>query len=119
MSMESDLTALLKTLCPRVVPDFAPAGTVAPWITYQAIGGQPLRFTEGSAASLRHTLLQVNVWAPTRAAALLLIRQMEDALCSVSTITARPASEATSTADEDMTPPLYGCTQDFDVWAAR
>lgn len=117
--MEASLTALLKTLVPSVFTDFAPAGTAAPWVTYQGIGGQALRYQDNSAAGIRHTMVQINVWAGSRAAALLLIRQVEEALCAASAFTARPASEPISTAENDMTPPLYGCMQDFDIWAPR
>lgn len=119
MSMESDLTALLKTLTPRVFPDFAPAGTVAPYITYQHIGGRPLRWLDGSAADKRHTLLQINVWTATRAASLLLIRQVEEAMCASAAFTARPAAEPTSEAEEGAMPPLYGSMQDFDIYSLR
>ena len=117
--METDLTALLKTLCPRVYPDVAPAGTAAPWITYQGIGGRPLRFIDNSPASIRHTMVQINVWTGSRGASLVLVRQIEEALCAASAFTASPAGEPIGTAEIDMVPPLYGCMQDFDIWAPR
>lgn len=117
MSMESDLTALLKTLCPRVYPDFAPAGTVAPWVTYQAIGGQALNYVDDTVPDARHTMLQVNVWSNTRAATLALMHQIEAALRASAAFNARPASEAVSDAEEDIA--MYGSRQDFDIWAAR
>lgn len=117
--MEADLTALLKTLCPQVYPDEAPAGAPVPRITYQGIGGRPMRYLDNSPASLRHTLVQINVWAGSRSAALLLVHQVEEALCTASAFTATPASEPISTAETDLMPPLYGCLQDFDIWAGR
>ena len=117
MTVESDLAALLQALCPRVSPDFAPAGTARPFITYQAIAGQALRFADNTAADKRHTLMQINVWAASRAAALLLVRQVEDAMCSATAFTARPAAEPSSDSDSDLS--LYGCLQDFDIWSAR
>lgn len=117
--MESDLTAVLKTLCPRVYPDFAPAGTQPPWVTYQAIGGRALRWLDGTAADKRHTLLQVNAYSNTRAATLALIRSIEDALRASTAINAQPAAEPYSTIDADLTPPLYGSHQDFDIYSQR
>ena len=52
--METDLTTLLLAICPRVFPDVAPLSTARPYITYQQIGGQSLRFVEGTAADKRH-----------------------------------------------------------------
>lgn len=121
MTMESDLTATLKTVAPRVFPDFAPSGTAAPWITYQHIGGQPLQFVDGSPADKRHTLVQINVWSATRLQALELVRQVEAAVCNLvaTPFTAQPMGEPISTFEDDVTPPLYGCMQDFSVISAR
>jgi len=121
MTMEADLTALLKALCPRVFPDFAPAGTPAPYITYQGIGGRPLRWLDGTAADKRQTLMQVNVWTASRLEALALIRQVEAAICDVGTapFMGQPESEPISNAEEDLTPPLYGCLQDFRIISTR
>lgn len=117
--MESDLTALLKTACANTFPDMAPAGTVVPWVTYQAIGGQPLRWLDNTPADKRHTLLQINVWTSSRSATLALVRQIEELLCAATVFTAMPASEPISTAESDLVPPLYGSMQDFDIWAPR
>lgn len=114
--MESDLTALLKTLCPRVFPDVAPTITQKPYVTYQQIGGVPLRYVDNTAADKRHHMMQINVWASTRKEANQLSRAIEDALCAATVFTARPMSEAVADAeDED----LRGNRQDFHIWATR
>lgn len=110
---------LLKAQCPSVFADFAKAGTAAPWVTYQHIGGQALRYVENTPAAQRHTLTQITVWHTSRSAALALIRQIEEALCASSAFTARPAGEPTSDAEPDLVPALYGSMQDFDIWSAR
>lgn len=115
--MEEALVVILKALCPRVFPDFAPLRTPKPYVTWQGIGGQTLRFTEGTAADKRNALIQVNVWAASRLQASNLARSIEDALCSTATLTARPVGEQTSTAEEDLG--LYGTIQTFDIWATR
>lgn len=117
MTMEADLTALLKTLCPRVYPDKAPTTTVRPYITYQAVGGRSLRWLDGSASDKRHTLMQINVWDSTRAGANALVRQIEDALCASAAFTAWPNGEPVWDDDDD--PDLYGCIQDFTIYSNR
>ena len=117
MTMEADLTTLLKTLCPRVHPDVAPTTTTLPYVTYQAIGGRSLRWLDRSASDKRHTLLQINVWAGTRAAANALMRQIEDAMCASTDFTAWPNAEPIS-AHEDA-PDVYGCIQDYTIYSER
>lgn len=117
MSMESDLSALLKSICARTYPDIAPAGTPAPYITWQAIGGESIRYGDGTAPDKRHTLVQVTVWAATRAEALMLIHQAEDAICTSPNWQAKPQAEAASTYEPDTQ--LYGSIQRFDLWADR
>ena len=118
MTMEADLAAVLKTCCPQTFPDFAPAGTTAPWVTYQGIGGRSLRWLNGEPSDKRHTLVQINVWHTSRLGALALIRQIEAALCDgAAPFAARPEAEPTSEAEEDI--PLYGCQQDFSIYSLR
>lgn len=117
MSMEADLVAMLKTICTRTFPDVAPEGTAVPYITWQGIGGQSLRYVEGSAADRRNTLMQINVWSATRLEALTMIRQIEDALCVTGVFTANPQGEPLSTMEPDTN--LYGCIQRFEIWSTR
>lgn len=117
MSMETDLTAVLKGVCPRTFPDVAPFNTQRPYVTYQGIGGKPLRYLDGTAADKRHTVVQINVWADSRASALDTIRAIEDALCASSAFTARPEAESISDYDEDSE--RYGSRQDFSIYALR
>ncbi len=117
MSMESDLVTVLQALCPRVYPDVAPQGAAVPYVTYQHIGGTPLRFVDGQPASLRHTMVQVNTWAATRAEALSLTRAIEEALCAATAFTARPDAEPL--ADVEGETDRRGCLQDFSIWSNR
>lgn len=117
MSLETDLVALLRTVCPRVSPDVATLNTPLPLITYQHIGGSPLRYLDGTASDQRHAIIQVNVWDKTRANCLGLIRQVEDVLSTADTINAQPDGEVFGQAAEDIK--LYGISQDFSIHAAR
>ena len=117
MTMESDLTTVLKTVCVRTYPDVAPSGAVLPYITYQHIGGTALRYVENTPTSIRHSRMQVNTWSATRAEALSLIRQVEEALCASATFTARPDSEPIGDIDDDTD--RRTCIQDFEIWSPR
>lgn len=119
--MESDLVAQLKTVCPRVFPDVAPSGTAAPYVTYQHIGGRPLRWLDGTAADKRHTMLQINVWSASRLQSLSLIRQVEGLICNVAAMPfmAQPDNEPTGLHEDDAAEPLYGCMQDFSIISTR
>jgi hypothetical protein len=117
MSMETDLVALLKTICPRVFPDIAPAGTLRPYVTWQGAGGPSWRYTDGTPADKRNTLMQVNVWSTTRIEANDIARQIEDALCASPVFAVAPEGEPLSTSEEDTA--LYGTIQRFTIVAAR
>ena len=117
MSMEVDLTSVLKGVCPRTFPDVAAFSTPRPYVTYQGIGGKTLRYLDGTPADKRHTVVQINVWADSRAVALETIRAIEDAVCASSAFTARPVAEPISDFDEDTN--RYGSRQDFSIYALR
>ncbi|MGV3679769.1 MAG: tail completion protein gp17 [Acidovorax sp.] len=117
MSTESDLVELLQTVCPRVYPDVAPAGATNPYIVWQGLGGNTLRFLDNTPASLRHGYLQIGVYSTTRAQSLALIRQAEDALCASGLFTAGPMGEPISTYEDDTK--LFGSIQRFSIWGAR
>ena len=117
MSLESDLNTLLKTICPRTFPDVAPSGTVAPFIAWQGLGGESLRFVDSTAPDKRNTYMQVSVYSTTRLEALSLIRAAETALCGSAAFVVRPQGEPMSTYEDDTT--LYGAIQRFSIWAVR
>lgn len=117
MSMETDLVALLKTVCARTYPDVAPAGTEPTYCVWQALGGESARFLDNTAADKRNTLMQISVWSKTRLDAITKIRAIEDLLCAATEFTARPQGEAASTYEADTQ--LYGSMQRFEIWATR
>lgn len=117
MSMESNLVTLLKTVCPRVYPDVAPAGPTLPFLTWQELGGAPVRFLDNTAADKRNTYTQVSVYSATRAESLSLIRAAEDAMCASLLFAATPMGEPITSYEEDTK--LYGAIQRFTIWAAR
>ena len=117
MSMESDLSTLLKSVCVRSFPDVAPENTVTPYVVWQQLGGESARLLNNAAADKRNSYLQVSVWSSTRQEALTMIRQIEDLMCASPSFTARPESESVSMYEQDTK--RYGSIQRFDVWATR
>lgn len=117
MSMESDLSALLKTICPRAFPVVAPLGTPAPFMAWQGFGGESLRFLDNTAPDKRNTYMQVSAYSTTKAEALALIRAVEDALCASPAFVCKPQGEPIDTYEEDTK--LYGVIQRHSIWAAR
>ena len=116
MSIETDLVVLLKAINTRTFPDVAPTGTVAPWITWQQIGGETVRYGDNTADS-RWPLIQISVWSKTRTEALAMIRQVEDAMCASGAFQATPQGDSVSTYEPATL--LYGSIQRFDVFGAR
>lgn len=115
--LEVKLTAALKQLCPRTFPDFAPADTQRPYVTYQQIGGEAPSFVDDTVPTLENAQVQVNVWANTRLEAKSLIKQIEAALTVEAGFQARPVSASAS--DFDAHVPVYCSRQDFSIWADR
>lgn len=117
--LEELLTAVLRTVCPRVSPDVAPLDTPRPYVTYQQIGGQSWRYIDLTPADNRHAIVQINVWADTRRDARNLIQAIEDALCSATSIVADPMSEPQSDSTELTDRTVYGSLQDYEIVAPR
>lgn len=117
MSLETDLVAVLRTLCPRVHPDVAPTTTELPYITYQQVGGERAHYVEGQQIAQVNAMVQINVWHATRLQANDLSRQVEAALLAASTLQAEPEG-ALIAAFDDATE-IRGAQQDFSIWGAR
>lgn len=117
MSMESDLSTLLKTICVSTFPDVAPSGTAAPFVAWQLLGGETLRALDNTAADKRNSYVQVSVYSTKRMESLELIRAAEDAMCASENFICRPMGEPLTTYEDDTR--LYGAMQRFSIWAAR
>lgn len=117
MTLEEKLVVLLKAICPRTFPDFAPTDTARPYVTWQQIGGDVVEFVDNAVPSQENALIQVNVWSDRRAEAKDLIKQIEVSLIGAAVFQARPSGAAASDADPDMA--RYCSRQDFTIWADR
>jgi hypothetical protein len=115
MTIEAELyQALLSLAGGRVFPDVAPENTPVPYITYQAVGGEPINFLSGEAPGKTNTRMQVNVWAATRLEASEIGAQVEDAVRAA--IDLQPDVLAGRVATYDETTQYRGTMQDFGLW---
>lgn len=120
MSVEADLVARLGPLVSgRIFPDVAKFSTPRPYITYQQVGGDAVAYLDDIVPTLQNGLVQINVWAGTRAEANGLARQVESLLVGASAFQARAAAAFRTISEADLEPPLYGTMQDFDIWSTR
>lgn len=118
MTVEAGIFAALSPLfAGRVYPDVAPAGTAAPYCTYQQIGGRVIRYTDNVTPDKKHGSFQINVWAASRVQAAALALQVEDALLASTAFVAEIESGPIARHEPDTG--LYGTTQDFGLWSAR
>lgn len=117
MTVEADLKTLLTLDCARVFPDFAPVGTVRPYVTYQQVGGEAINFVDNATPDLKHGEFQINVWADSRPTAAALMLAIEARMRGATAFTARPIGAPISDYDADV--PVYGARQDFSVHSTR
>lgn len=117
MSLETDVYAVLQTVCPRVFPDVAPANTAMPYITWQQIGGDVIATVTNDLPDKRNALVQVNCWSSTRLEANQLALQVEVALVGAGQFVAIPRGAFTASFDDDVDG--RGTMQDFSIWASR
>ncbi|MBF9263934.1 tail completion protein gp17 [Paracidovorax cattleyae] len=117
MSLEEDLFAVLLTQCPRVFPVTAPYDTPTPYVVWQHVGGEPIRFLDKTAPSTRQADIQITAWASTPKGALDVLRGIEDALCASTALQASPRAEPVAAYDEG--DELTGALQTFGVWGER
>lgn len=117
MSLESNLTAILKSVSPRTFSGFAPTDTPRPYITFQQIGGEVIRPLANEVASKENAEMQVTVWADNPSAAKAAITQIEALL--VTAVVMQSRSIAAATGDYDAAMERYSYQQDFSIWCDR
>jgi len=118
MTVEADIFDALKGLVSnRCFPDFAPLGTVRPFITYEQAGGEALSFIDGTLPDKKHGRFEIGVYADSRAACALIALQVEAAMAAStafqSTAINAPISDYTSEVK------IYSSTQNFSVFSTR
>ena len=98
----------------RCFPDVAPQDTPTPFLTYQAVGGEPINFLSGEAPAKSNTRMQVNVWAATRLEAAQLGAQVEDAIRAAAHLQPEVLTGRAATYDE--LTGYRGTMQDFNLF---
>jgi tetrahydromethanopterin S-methyltransferase subunit E len=115
MTIEEQVVAALQGLAGgRVFPDVAPEKTQVPYITYQAVGGEPVNFLTGEQPGKTNTRIQINVWAASRIEASQLGAQVEAAMRAAVALQPEVLTGRMSTFDEITR--LRGMLQDFSIW---
>ena len=118
MTVEADIYNALKGLVSnRCFPDFAPLGTVRPFITFEQVGGSALSFLEGGLPSKKNGRFEIGVYADTRASCASIALAVEAAMAAStsfqSTASNAPISDYTSELK------IYSSTQNFSVYSDR
>lgn len=98
----------------RIFPDFAPAGTVPPFITYQVVGGKPINFLTGDRPDRTNARVQINVWSKSRLDASVLGAEVEDAIRVAVMLQPEVLTGRNSTFDEETQ--YRGTMQDFSLF---
>ena len=115
MSMETAVHETLQGLAVgEVFPDFAPVGTAPPYLTFQAVGGDPINMIDATVPDKERTRVQVNVWAATRLEASGIGKQAENALRVVAGLQTIVLTGRIATFDEATD--LRGTMQDFEFF---
>lgn len=115
MTPEEHIDGLLAALVNgRIFPDVAPQDTSVPYITYQAVGGDPINFLTGDDPGKSNTRMQVNVWAATRMEASALGALVERAMRAAAHLQPEVLTGRVATYDDTTT--YRGTMQDFNLF---
>jgi hypothetical protein len=118
MSAEAAIFPLLSALVAGCIyPDVAPYGEPLPRIVYQQVGGEVIRYTEGTLPNKENARMQIVCWATTRLAAINLMKQAEAAILAAPVIQVEAIGARISGYEQDTA--LYSSHQDFSIWSAR
>lgn len=111
-SAETITTAALAALSPiKVYPDVAPAGSVAPYIVYQAVGGKAISTLENESDDLQNCRMQIAVWSPIKGESVAVMQAARKALMAAGGI---PIGAPVSEYEADTK--MYGRRLDFSIW---
>ena len=118
MTVEADLFNTLKTLVSnRCFPDFAPLGTVRPFITFEQTGGDAMHYLEGTLPDKKHGRFEIGVYADTRANCASIALQVETAMAAATVFTATAIHAPISDYASEVK--IYSSTQNFSVFSTR
>ncbi len=118
MSVESDIYTALKGLVSnRCFPDFAPLGTVRPFITFEQTGGEALSYMEGALPDKKHGRFEIGVYADSRATCASIALQVESAMAAATAFQSTAIHAPISDYAGDVK--IYSSTQNFSVFSTR
>ena len=118
MTTESLIYDVLKGLVSnRCFPDFAPLGTVRPFVTYEQAGGEAFSAVDGSLFDKKHGRFEVVVYADSRAACAALALQVEVAMAAATTFQSTAIHAPISDYASEVK--IYSSTQNFSVISTR
>ena len=116
--VETDIFSTLKGLVGnRCYPDFAPLGTVRPFITFEQTGGEAISFLEGALPEKKNGRFEIGVYADTRMACAALAVQVETAMAAATAFQATAIHAPISDYADEVK--IYSSTQNFSVWSQR
>jgi len=98
----------------RVFAGIADEGVSTPYITYQVIGGPPIKFVTGEKPSKSFSRVQINVWAGTSIEAFRVAAAVEDALRAASHLQTDVLTNAGD--DYDEVTKDHGAMQEFMIF---
>lgn len=118
MTVESSIFTTLKGLVSsRCFPDFAPLGTVRPFITFEQTGGDALNFIDGALPDKKHGRFEIGVYADTRAECASIALAVEAAMAASTSFVASAIHAPISDYASDVK--IYSSTQNFSVFSTR
>jgi hypothetical protein len=118
MTVESDLFGLIKGLVGnRCFPDFAPLGTIRPFLTFEQVGGEALSFIDGSLPDKKHGRFEIGVYADSRASCAAVALQVEAAMAAATVFQASAIHAPISDYASEVK--IYSSTQNFSVFSTR
>ena len=118
MTIEADIYTALKGLVSnRCFPDFAPLGTIRPFITFEQAGGEALSFIERALPSLKNGRFEIGVFADSRASCAAIALQVEAAMAAATAFQSTAIHAPISDYASDVK--IYSSTQNFSVFSTR
>lgn len=118
MTVEADINSTLNSLVAgRVFPDFAPLGTVRPFITFEQTGGEALSYLDGSLPDKKHGRFEIGVYADTRSQCAAIALQVESAMAAATAFQSTAIHAPISDYASDVK--IYSSTQNFSVFSTR
>ena len=118
MTVEADIyTALKGLVSDRCFPDFAPLGTVRPFITFEQTGGDALSFMERTLPSKKNGRFEIGVYADTRASCASIALAVEAAMAASTAYQSTAIHAPISDYQSELK--IYSSTQNFSVFSDR